>query len=98
MTFRTISISTVAALLIAASQAGAQEANHHQHGAPSGQSANMMGMMRNDPAAMCGSMMQSMMSDPVIHKRMNELMRRNMQGTGSKYPMMPMPSPGATHP
>jgi hypothetical protein len=40
MNFRTISISTVAALLIAASQAGAQEANHHQHGAVSGQSVN----------------------------------------------------------
>ena len=97
MNFRTMSLATVATLLLAASQAGAQQANHHQHGAPSGQSMNMMGMMSGDPAAMCASMMQSMMSDPVIHKRMNELMRRNMQGTGLKHPMMPMSSATPDH-
>ena len=92
-----MSISMVTALLVVASQAGAQQVNHHQHGPVSGQSVNMMGMMNNDPAAMCTSMMQNMMSDPVIHKRMNALMLRYMQGNGIKYPMMPMSTVTPAH-
>jgi hypothetical protein len=88
---RTMTISMVMALLAVASQAGAQDATHeHQHGATPGPNVNMMG---SDPAAMCASMMQSMMSDPVIHQRMNELMRQHMQpGNGTNRPMMPMSS------
>jgi hypothetical protein len=94
---RTMTISMAMALLVVASQAGAQEATHHQPGATPGSNANMM-MGSNDPAATCASMMQSMMSDPVIHQRMNELMRRNMQpGNGMNHSMMPT-SPASPEP
>jgi len=87
---RTITISMVMAVVVVASQAGAQEATHHQPAATPGPNVNMMG---SDPAAMCASMMQSMMSDPVIHQRMNALMRQHMQsGNGTNRPMMPTSS------
>jgi hypothetical protein len=39
-----------------------------------------MSAMHGDPAAMCASMMQSMMNDPAMHQKMNEIMRRHMGG------------------
>jgi hypothetical protein len=89
---RTMTISLAMMVLGVGSLAGAQETTHeHQHGATPGPSTNMM--MGNDPAAMCASMMQSMMSDPVIRQRMNELMRQHMQpGNGTNPPMMPKSS------
>jgi hypothetical protein len=43
-----------------------------------GMNGGMMQMM-NDPVAACGKMMQAMASDPVMHKKMNALMRQAIQ-------------------
>lgn len=40
-----------------------------------------MTTMRRDPAGMCSMMMQNMMKDPEMHRKMNEMMRRYMGNT-----------------
>ena len=45
----------------------------------------MMQMM-NDPVAMCDKMMHAIATDPVMHEKMNDLMRQAMSGTQQKRP------------
>ena len=46
-------------------------------------SDGMMQMM-NDPVAMCDKMMHAIATDPAMHKKMNDLMRRAMNASTSQ--------------
>jgi hypothetical protein len=48
-----------------------------------------MSMMHSDPVEICSSMMKSMMSDPAMHRKMNEMIRGRM-GDMSKMLNDPM--------
>ena len=50
-----------------------------------GMNGGMMQMM-NDPVAMCDQMMHAIATDPVMHKKMNALMLKAMNGSQQKRP------------
>jgi len=76
-----LTVAVVGGVTAVHAQTTPQPMNSGMHRANDG----MMPMM-NDPVAMCDKMMHAVATDPVMHKKMNDLMRQAMSGTPRKRP------------
>lgn len=79
--------SALAGAALSLAVAGGVSAVHAQTAQPmngmGGMNGGMMQMM-NDPVAMCDKMMHAIATDPVMHKKMNDLMRQAMSRSSPK--------------
>ena len=55
----------------------------------------MTKMMSNDPVGACAAMMDAMAKDPVLRKRMNQIIQQMQSKTHGNQMRGPMPTPSA---